>query len=127
MSVKTLQGITGAFFIILGLMGILPGVDEGIFSLNNRRLFIEVIFGIVELFCGFIMIYGLFSHIQKHTLHKASMVVLIFWLVRIILSVFIWGMPSVITADSGLNWLLLISVELIVASAIWLLAVTYKR
>ncbi|MBN2402829.1 MAG: hypothetical protein JXN64_10570 [Spirochaetes bacterium] len=126
MSVKTLQAIVGAFFIILGIMGILPSVNEGIFSINNNRLVIEVIFGIVELFCGLIMLYGLFSHVRRHTIYKASMIVLIFWIARFVLSVFIWGFPSYITLSSGLNLLLLISVELIIGSAVWLLAQTYK-
>ena len=126
MSVRTLQAIVGAFFIILGIMGILPSVDEKIFSINNHRLYIEVFFGIVELFCGFIIIYGLFSHVRRHTIYQASMVVLIFWIARFILSVFIWGFPSFITLETGLNLLLLISVELIIASAVWLLAQTYK-
>jgi hypothetical protein len=126
MSVRTLQAIVGAFFIILGIIGILPSVDERIFSINNHRLYIEVFFGIVELFCGFIMIYGLFSHVRRHTIYQASMVVLIFWIARFILSIFIWGLPSFITLESGLNLLLIISVELIIASAVWLLAQTYK-
>ncbi len=127
MSVKTLQAIIGAFFILLGLMGILPNVNEGIFSINNNRLLIEVIFGIVELFCGLIMIYGLFSHVRRQTVYKASMVVLLFWIARFIFSVIIWGIPSVITLAAGLNWLLLISVELIIAAGVWLLASTYKK
>jgi hypothetical protein len=127
MSVKTLQTIIGAFFILLGLMGILPNVNEGIFSINNNRLGLEVVFGIVELFCGVIMIYGLFSNVRRSTVYKASMVVLIFWIARFIFSVIIWRMPSVFTLDTGLNWLLLISVELIIAAGVWMLALTYKK
>ena len=127
MSVKTLQAIIGAFFILLGVMGILPSVNEGIFSINNHRLHIEILFGIIELICGLIMIYGLFSSVRRNTLYKASMIVLIFWIARFILSIFIWGFPSYITLASGLNLLLLISVELIIASSVWLLMQTYKR
>lgn len=127
MSVKTLQAIVGAFFIILGIMGILPGVDERIFSINNHRLMIEVLFGVVELICGLIMIYGLFSHLRRSTIYKASMIILIFWIARFILSVLIWGFPSYINLANGLNLLLLISVELIIASAVWMMAQTYKN
>jgi hypothetical protein len=127
MSVKTLQAIIGAFFILLGLMGIFPNVNEGVFSINNNRLGLEVIFGIVELFCGVIMIFGLFSHVRRSTIYKASMVVLIFWIARFILSVIIWGMPSSFNLDTGLNWLLLVSVELIIAAGVWILALTYKK
>jgi|WetSurMetagenome_2_1015567.scaffolds.fasta_scaffold1521104_1 hypothetical protein len=126
MSAKTLQAIVGAFFIVLGIMGILPSVDERLFSINNHRLYIEVFFGIIELFCGFILIYSLFSHVRRHTIYQVSMIILIFWVARFILSVFIWGFPSFITLESGLNLLLLVSVELIIASAVWLLAQTYK-
>jgi hypothetical protein len=126
MSVKTLQAIVGAFFIILGLMGILPSVDEKMFSINNHRLYIEVFFGIVELICGVVLIYGLFSYVRRRTLYQASLVILVFWIARFVLSVFIWGFPSFLTLESGLNLLLLVSVELIIASAVLLLRQTYK-
>lgn len=126
MSARTLQILVGTFFIILGIMGILPEVNEGIFSINNNRPLLEALFGVIELFCGLIMIYGLFSNVRKNIIYKAGIIVLGFWIARIILSVFIWGFPSYITLASGLSVLLTISVELIIASAVWLLAQNYK-
>ena len=127
MSVKTLQGIVGAFFIILGVMGMLPTVNEGIFSINNNKYALEALFGVVELLCGLVMVFGLFSPVRRKTMHQACMLVFAFWIARMVFSVFIWGSPVVITLATGLNWLLLICVEAIIASSVWLLAQTYRR
>jgi hypothetical protein len=126
MSVKTLQTIVGIFFLLLGLMGVLTDVDEGIFSMSNRHLAVEIIFGAVELACGVILIVGLFTLLKRQTMYRASMVVFCVWIVRIIFSRFIWGAPYG-TMASVLNWLLVLSVEAVVAVSVWLLASTYKR
>jgi hypothetical protein len=127
MSVKTFQSVIGVFFIILGIMGILPGVNEGVFSINNRRPDIEIIFGLVELFCGAVMILGVFSFVRRATLYRASMVVLVLWIARIVFSRLVWGLPASGSLSSTLNWLLVLSVELIIASGIWILAVNYRK
>jgi hypothetical protein len=127
MSVKLFQSIIGAFFIILGITGILPGVNEGVFSINNHRPDIEIVFGIAELFCGAVMLMGVFSFVRRATLYRAGMAVLVLWMARIIFSRLVWGLPSSGSTASILNWLLVLSVELIVASGSWLLAVKYRR
>jgi len=127
MSVKTLQGIVGAFFIILGIMGMLPTVNEGIFSINNNKYVLEALFGVVELFCGIIMVFGLFSPVRRRTMYHASILVFAFWIARMVFSVLIWGFPATINLATGMNWLLLICVEAIIASTVWLLAQTYRR
>ncbi|OHD69178.1 MAG: hypothetical protein A2W19_06215 [Spirochaetes bacterium RBG_16_49_21] len=126
MSVRTLQAIVGIFFLLLGFMGVLPDVDEGIFAISNRHLAVEVVFGLVELVCGIIMVFGLFTVMRRKMMYRASMVVLIFWILRMIFSRLIWGPPQAALA-SVLNWLLIISVESIVAASVWLLASTYNR
>jgi hypothetical protein len=65
MTVRTLQTIVGIFFLLLGFMGVLPNVDEGIFAISNRYIGVEIIFGVVELFCGVIMIFGLFTVVYR--------------------------------------------------------------
>ena len=126
MSVRTLQAIVGIFFLLLGFMGVLPDVDEGIFAISNRHLAVEVVFGLVELVCGIIMVFGLFTVMRRKMMYRASMVVLIFWILRMIFSRLIWAPPQAALA-SVLNWLLIISVESIVAASVWLLASTYNR
>jgi hypothetical protein len=126
MSVKTLQAIVGIFFLLLGIMGILTDVDEGVFGISNRHLTLEIIFGVVELVCGIIMLLGLFTRINRLSLYRASMAVFVLWIVRIIFSRIIWGPPHGYLS-SVLNWFLILSVEAIIAASVWLLASTYKR
>ncbi len=126
MTVRTLQTIVGIFFLLLGFMGVLPNVDEGIFAISNRYIGVEIIFGVVELFCGVIMIFGLFTVVHRKTMYRASIVVFVFWILRMIFSRIIWGPPQANMA-SVLNWLLIISVESVVAASVWLLASTYNR
>lgn len=127
MSAKSLQTIVGVFIAILGFSGISPSVNEGPFSINNNRYYIEALFGVIELICGAIMIIGVFSYIRRATMHKAFLFVFIFWGLRVLVSAFVWGFPGNLTLASGLNWLLILSVDAIIASAIWLLMSTYKR
>jgi hypothetical protein len=126
MSVKTLQIIVSIFFLLLGLMGILPNVDEGIFAINNRQLGVEILFGAAELFCGVVLMVSLFAFMRRRTVYRACIIVFILWIIQILLSRFVWGLPSG-TVAGFLNWLLVLSVESIVAAAVWLLASTYKK
>jgi hypothetical protein len=126
MSVKTLQTIVAIFFLLLGLMGILPNVDEGIFAINNRQLGIETLFGAAELFCGVVLMVSLFTFMRRRTVYRACVIVFILWIIQILLSRFVWGLPHG-TVAGFLNWLLVLSVESIVAAAVWLLASTYKK
>lgn len=126
MSVKTLQAIVGIFFLLLGFMGVLPNVDEGMFAISNHHVAVEMIFGIIELICGAILIIALFTFMRRKTIHLASLLVFWLWLAQILFSKFIWGLPAHSLA-SVLNWLLVLSVEAIVASTVWLLANTYRR
>jgi hypothetical protein len=126
MSVKTLQAIVGIFFLLLGIMGIMTDIDEGVFGISNRHIGFEVVFGVIELICGIIMIAGLFARLQRRSLYRASMVVFVLWIVRIVFSRIVWGPPQNNLA-SVLNWFLVISVEAIIAASIWLLATTYQR
>ena len=59
MPIKALRIITGLFFVVLGILGILPSIEEGIFSLNNNNILLEQLFGIIELICGVILLAAL--------------------------------------------------------------------
>ena len=38
MAIKALRIVTGLFFLVLGILGVLPSIEEGIFSLNNNNI-----------------------------------------------------------------------------------------
>jgi hypothetical protein len=126
MSVKTLQAIVGIFFLLLGIMGIMTDVDEGVFGISNRHIGVEILFGVIELICGVIMIAALFVKMHRQSLYRASMAVFVLWIVRILFSRIVWGPPQSNPA-SVLNWCLIVSVEAIIAASVWLLATTYQR
>ncbi len=127
MSVKVLKLVVGLFFLLLGIAGVFPNISESIFSLNNKNLTIEIVFGIVEIICGLIILYGIFATMQRKTIYNASMVVFIFWVARIVLSKFIWGQPVAWGTPGFFSWLLVLSAEAVIASSVLVLAKTYYK
>lgn len=128
-SVRFLRVSVGLFFVILGVIGIIPHMQESVFSLNDQRYAVEVIFGIVEMLCGIILIAGLFTFIQRKTLRLASLIILVIWGVRIILTRFVWG----IRFTSGIfflpnipTWLLVTACEIVILSALFILYRAYE-
>ena len=125
-SVKFLRIALGIFFLVLGFYGISQSINEGIFGLNNPvhkdNQTIEIIFGIIELLCGFLLLSGLFVFGSSSAVHLGGLIVLIFWLARIVLQSFIWG---IIISDRGISfrpniyqWVLTFVTSLLIASAI---------
>ncbi len=127
MSIKLLRIAAALFFILLGLAGLLPHVEESIFSLNNRNMTIEILFGVVELVAGVVLLLGLFSYNGVRLLHTASLVILIFWIARIVLSKLIWSNPAGYNLSGLFQWFLVLSVEALVAAALWVLVQAYHR
>jgi hypothetical protein len=120
----------GVFFILLGLMGVLPTVEESVFTLTNSYLYLEVIFGIVEIACGVFIISSLLTFFTKKIKYTMSVLIFVFWAARIILSKIVWGFA--ITA-SGIQftpnfgtWLLILSCELIIAACLWINVKAYE-
>ena len=123
------QLAVSAFFIVLGLMGVLPDVDEGVYSLRVTEWWVEFAVGIAELLCAAILLYGLFASPQRKTLRMASNAILIFWIGRVVYTRFL--VPGSFSGafsslGSFLNWLLLISTELIILLSVWLIARRYE-
>jgi len=119
--------ILGLFFIFLGLWGIFPNIDESVFTLVRTANFqwLEVLFGLVELACGAFLAVSAFMRISSRTMSNVTSVVLIFWLLRILVSKVFFGIT---VNDSGIFfhpvfsvWILVLLVELLVASCLWLL------
>jgi hypothetical protein len=112
----------GAFFIIIGVFGVLPQVDESIFSLRNSFQWLEVLFGCVEIACGVFLVASAFLRLAEKTTRAASLIVLVFWLLRIFLSKVVWGLDfnnGLAFLPSFSQWLLALSVELVIAAALF--------
>jgi hypothetical protein len=123
------QLAVSAFFIVLGLMGVLSNVDEGAYSLRATEWWVEFAVGIAELLCAAILLYGLFASPQRKTLRMASNAILIFWIARVAYTRFV--VPGSLSGAFGslgafLNWLLLLSTELIILLSVWLIARRYE-
>ncbi|MBP7734465.1 MAG: hypothetical protein KA369_00700 [Spirochaetes bacterium] len=128
-SVKIMRLALGLFFIVLGIIGVIPHLQESVFSLNDNYN-LEIIFGVVELICGIIMIIGLITFARKKAIATASIVVFFFWVLRIILSKFVWGLSI---GSGGVHfrpffsvWILVLSVELVIAAALYVVYQAYE-
>ncbi len=128
-SVKILRLMLGLFFIVLGIIGVIPQLQESVFSLNDNYN-LEIVFGAVELVCGIILIIGLITFARKKAIATASIVVFFFWILRIILSKFIWGLS---VGNSGILfkpvfsvWILVLSVELVIAASLYVVYQAYE-
>jgi hypothetical protein len=123
MSLSTflLRLFLGAFFVIIGLYGVLPNVDESIFSVYDVTS-IEIIFGLIQLGCGMFLLASCFMRLSERVTRSASLIVLIFWLIQTFLNQFVFG----IDYSNGLRfdpnfsaWLLYLSVHLLIGAAIY--------
>lgn len=119
MPVKTLRIALGLFFIILGITGILPNVEESIFTLRGQSHTVESLFGIIEVVCGVILIMGVSMARSVSWIHNAAFVVFVFWIIRIILGTFVFWLAP------GLPWLIVLSSQLVIAAAIWVVVKVY--
>ena len=120
----------GIFFVLIGLFGILTNVEESVFSLNNRNLSLEIIFGIIEFVCGAFIIVSMFTVFTRKVKFTVSVIILILWLIRIVASKFFFG---IVINKSGIffrptfsDWLIVLSCELIIAACLWLNMKTYQ-
>ncbi|MCB1173718.1 MAG: hypothetical protein KDK39_09145 [Leptospiraceae bacterium] len=123
MRVQILRISTAIFFICLGLAGILPQIDESVFSLGYRKYNLEVVFGVIEVLCGLLLLAGFWLS-SRDTLFKVTIAVLVIWLVRLALSQFIFkAWPA--SFDAMLGRLIVVTAELVIASSLWTLTRSY--
>jgi hypothetical protein len=108
----------GAFFVALGVAGIMPGIDEGMFNLRADYP-VEVAFGVVELIAGVYLILGRFAKTTRRATFLASFVILCFWILRIAISRLVFGMGEM--QSNFLGWLVAVTCELAIASSLGLL------
>ncbi len=114
--VALLKITAGLFFIVLGFLGVLPNVNEGAFTLNDNRV-LEVVFGIIELLCGVFVLASVFTFIPKKNVSLVTLVVLIFWIIRIVLTKILWRFPR--NGAEAPVWLLMLCAELVIAAAVF--------
>ncbi len=118
-----LQLSTACFFLVLGICGIFPNVDESILSLNNNYLVFEAIFGVLELICALILFMGLFTRVFKNWMSLSSLLIFIFWIIRIVFTQFfnkfVIASGAIVFYPSIMEWILNLMLELVVLAAIW--------
>jgi hypothetical protein len=120
----------GIFFVLIGLMGVLPTVQESVFSLTDQYLYLEVIFGVVEIACGAFILASIFTFFTKKIKYTMSMIILVFWGARIILTKLVWGFRLTAAGITFLpdfaTWILVLSCELIIAACLWVNVRSYE-
>lgn len=125
-----LQLLLGLFFLMLGIYGIMPSIQESVFSLWDSNQNLEIAFGIFELACSLVLLASLIMYTRRRLIYLASIGILIFWAARIVLSKFIIG----ITVSGGrfyfaggfYHWALILSVELIILTCIFKITRQYR-
>ena len=129
-SAKSLRLALGLFFIVLGVEGVLPTVQESVFSLSDANLNLEIAFGVVELFCGLLLLLGLFTRRGSSTVRIASFLVLLLWLTRVVLTKLVWGLSvsggTVTFSPPFPTWAMVFAVELVVAAGLLVVYRAYE-
>jgi hypothetical protein len=122
LSLDLLKISIGIFFCLLGLYGILPTVEESVFSLAKGSGWgaLEIIFGCVELICGVLIIVSMFTFLPKRTKVVSSLLIFIFWSARVIISKFIFELSSANPFYDFSQWLLVLSAQLVIAASLWI-------
>ncbi len=121
-SLRILRLALGAFFVILGISGIFKELGESVFALSSSYITLEVIFGVAEIICGLLLFLGFFLFSDSRPVYWGGFIVLIFWISRIVLSRFIWGLNFInngnISVPLLFQWLLIFCAELIIAASL---------
>lgn len=126
-SVFLLQVTSGVFFVLLGLLGILPQYDESFFSLTTGAVAqpLEIIVGLFELAIGAVLLLGLVKFLTLKLLKTVTLAAFIFWLVRLVLTQVIYKlgvMDGVINlANMTPIWALETALMAVLAASLWTL------
>jgi hypothetical protein len=116
--IRILRLALGAFFIILGICGIFPEFHESIFELHGSYYSLEIIFGIVEIFCGFLLVLGFFVFRDASPVYWGAFIAFIAWVARIVISMFVFGFSPYMSVASLFQWLLTLSVQCIIGAGL---------
>ena len=120
----------GIFLILLGVLGVVPNLDESVFSLQQRYTSLEVLFGIVELICGLFILISLLTVFTRKIKYQVSVVIFVLWAARILISKLVLGFTvnsrGIFFSPNMGTWLLVLSCELIILSCLWMNLTFYK-
>ncbi len=129
-SVTALRFALAVFFIVLGVEGVLPTVQESVFSLSDRNLELEIAFGVVEIICGLLLIVGLFTRKGSSTVRIASFLVFLLWLLRIVLTKIVWGVVlsggTITFYPAFPAWIMVLSAEAVIAAGLLVVHRAYE-
>lgn len=118
------QMALGLFFVVLGIIGIIPQAGEGIFALSKGRTVLEIVFGVIEVCCGIFFLVDSIQRIPRKTSIFVILVIFCLWIFRIIISEFVRGIDlssnSIVFNPNFWTWMLTLSIDLVVASVLWL-------
>jgi len=124
-----LQIAVGLFFLLMGLQGIINYDSYGsqatrfvndVFGNNNN--IINIIVSIGALVSGVIILGGLFVPLKNSTLMIATLVVFIFWALKI---AYFYVANNLMEPDL-LTWLQKISLEFVVLMSVWIINRKYS-
>jgi uncharacterized membrane protein len=124
-----LQIAVGLFFLLMGLQGIINYDSYGsqatrlvndLFGNNNNL--INIIVSIGALISGVIILGGLFIPLKNSTLMIATLVVFIFWAIKI---TYFYVANNLMEPDL-LTWLQKISLEFVVLMSVWIINRKYS-
>jgi hypothetical protein len=108
---------------------VIPRVQETVFTLNDHYG-LEIFFGLVELICGMALIAGFFTRSGRKAIRTASLVVIIFWALRVFLSKFVWGVSlvskGILFHPTFSTWILVLSAELVIGAALVMVYRAYE-
>ncbi len=121
----------GIFLVLLGILGIVPSLDESVFSLQNSYTSLEVLFGVIELVCGLFILISLFTVFSRKIKYQVSIIIFVLWSARILISKLVFGFTvnsqGIFFYPNMGTWLLVLSCELIIASCLWMNLTYYKN
>lgn len=117
-SLTILQVLVGILFLLLGIYGIIPTIQESVFTLWDANRTLEVLFGVAELVCSVVLLAGVFMSARRNQLRVASIVIMVFWAARIVLSKIVLGISAhnsrLVFAGGLAHWAMVLVVELII-------------
>ncbi len=135
-SIFFLQLAVSLFFLILGVQGILSNMSQNSgFAREVARMFnavhpavqqTELVMGIISLIAGLLLMLGLFRFGDSRMVVFSSVLIFIFWFVRLILVRF---MTELVIRNGNISfhpdfstWLLAVSMDVIILCSIWTIA-----
>lgn len=135
-SIFFLQLAVSLFFLILGVQGILSNMSQNSgFAREVARIFnatnpavqqTELVMGIISLIAGLLLILGLFRFGDSRMVVFSSVLIFIFWFVRLVLVRF---MTELVIRNGNISfypdfstWLLAVSTDVIILCSIWTIA-----